>query len=137
MLLLGLWVGFSLLAVGLVAMELATTAPAGMVFGTKVWGALNVWDLTALPMFIWMGEILFRSRLSSNMFAGLAPFTRRLPGRLLARQYLRLRAVRGGLRLVGGDHGNRGRMSLPELKRAATTRMASSAPWPGREPSAS
>jgi C4-dicarboxylate transporter, DctM subunit len=82
-LLSGLWVGFALMAVGLVAMELATSAPVGQVFARRVWGALNSWDLTALPMFIWMGEILFRSRLSSDMFAGLAPLTRRLPGRLL------------------------------------------------------
>ena len=70
---LGLWVGFSLMAVGLVAMALATPAPVGAVFATKAWAALNIWDLTALPMFIWMGEILFRSRLSSDMFRGLRP----------------------------------------------------------------
>ena len=81
---LGLWVGFSLITVGLVAMVLATPAPPGAVFATKIWGSLNVWDLTALPMFIWMGEILFRSRLASDLFSGLAPFTRRLPGRTVA-----------------------------------------------------
>ena len=80
---LGLWVGFALIAVGLAAMLLASSAPVELVFATKVWGALNIWDLTALPMFIWMGEILFRSRLSSDMFSGLAPLTTRLPGRLL------------------------------------------------------
>ncbi len=80
---LGLWVGFALLGVGLVAMWLATPAPAGAVFATKVWGSMTVWDLTALPMFIWMGEILFRSRLAADMFAGLSPLTRRLPGGLL------------------------------------------------------
>ena len=79
----GLWVGFALMAVGFVAMELASSAPAGLVFARRVWGAMNSWDLTALPMFIWMGELLFRSRISSDMFSGLAPFTRRLPGRLL------------------------------------------------------
>ena len=83
LLLCGLWVGFALMAVGLVAMEIATSAPLGSVFARRVWGAMNSWDLTALPMFIWMGEILFRSKLSSNMFEGLAPFTRWLPGRLL------------------------------------------------------
>ncbi len=76
---LGLWVGFALIAVGLVAMLVAAPAPASLVFATKVWGGLSVWDLTALPMFIWMGEILVRSRLSSDMFSGLAPFTARLP----------------------------------------------------------
>src|SRR6056297_2290077 len=72
---LGLWVGFALIAVGLAAMLMASSAPVELVFATKVWGALNIWDLTALPMFIWMGEILFRSRLSSDMFSGLAPLT--------------------------------------------------------------
>ena len=77
------FVGFSLIVVGLVAMTLATPAPVGAVFATKAWASLNIWDLTALPMFIWMGEILFRSRLSEDMFTGLSPWMNRLPGQLL------------------------------------------------------
>ena len=113
---LGLWVGFALIAVGLVAMWLAAPAPAELVFATKVWGGMSVWGLTALPMFIWMGEILVRSRLSSDMFSGLAPFTARLPGRLLHVNVLAcglFAAVSGS---SAATTATIGRMSLPELK---------------------
>ena len=79
----GLWVGFSLLGVGLAGMVLFTSAPAGTVMATTVWGASGNWALTALPLFIWMAEILFRTRLSDDMFLGLAPWLTRLPGRLM------------------------------------------------------
>ena len=69
----GIWVAVALFAVALAAMMVLVSAPAGPVLATTVWGASNSWDLTALPMFIWMGEILFRSRLSEDMFAGLSP----------------------------------------------------------------
>jgi C4-dicarboxylate transporter, DctM subunit len=121
----GLWVGFALLAVGLVAMVFATPAPAGAVFATKVWGALNVWDLTALPMFIWMGEILFRSRLSADMFAGLAPLTRRLPGGLLHANILGCALFAAVSGSSAATTATVGRMSLPELAaRGYDTRMA-------------
>jgi C4-dicarboxylate transporter, DctM subunit len=121
----GLWVGFALLAVGLVAMVFATPAPAGAVFATKVWGALNVWDLTALPMFIWMGEILFRSRLSSDMFAGLAPLTRRLPGGLLHVNILGCALFAAVSGSSAATTATVGRMSLPELAaRGYDERMA-------------
>ncbi|MBP0441324.1 TRAP transporter large permease [Tianweitania sediminis] len=117
LLLAGLWVGFALLAVGLVAMEVATSAPVASVFARRVWGSMNSWDLTALPMFIWMGEILFRSRLSSDMFEGLAPFTRRLPGRLLHVNVFGC----GLFACVSGSSAATtatvGQMSLPELQR--------------------
>ena len=115
LLLSGLWVGFALLAVGLLAMALATSAPIGPVFARRVWGAMNSWDLTALPMFIWMGEILFRSRLSSDLFAGLAPLTRRLPGRLLHVNVLGsalFAAVSGS---SAATTATVGRIALPEL----------------------
>lgn len=114
-LLAGLWVGFSLMAVALVAMEFASRAPAGAVFATKVWGSLNVWDLTALPMFIWMGEILFRSRLSSDLFRGLAPFTRRLPGGLLHANVLGCALFAAVSGSSAATTATVGRMSLPEL----------------------
>ncbi len=113
---LGLWVGFALTAVGLAAMVLATSAPVGAVFATKVWGALNIWDLTALPMFIWMGEILFRSRLSSDMFRGLAPFTRRLPGGLLHVNILGCALFAAVSGSSAATTATVGRMSLPELR---------------------
>ncbi|MEI4233521.1 TRAP transporter large permease [Roseovarius sp. D22-M7] len=125
LLLLGLWVGFALLAVGMVAMELATGAPTGSIMATKIWGALNVWDLTALPMFIWMGEILFRSRLSSDLFTGLSPFTRRLPGGLLHVNILGCALFAAVSGSSAATTATVGKMSLPELKsRGYDMRMA-------------
>ena len=79
---LGVWIGPALLAVGFVGMLFAD-APAGSILGTTAWASSASWTMTALPLFIWMGEILFRTRLSDDMFAGLAPWVERLPGRLL------------------------------------------------------
>ena len=79
----GLWVALSLTGVGLVGLLLFTSAPAGTVMATTMWGASGNWALTALPLFIWMAEILFRTRLSDDMFRGLAPWLTRLPGRLM------------------------------------------------------
>jgi tripartite ATP-independent transporter DctM subunit len=114
---LGLWVGFSLMAVGLAAMLLATSAPPGAVFATKVWGSLNVWDLTALPMFIWMGEILFRSRLAADLFRGLAPLTRGLPGGLLHVNILGCALFAAVSGSSAATTATIGRMTLPELDR--------------------
>ncbi|MGR3756427.1 MAG: TRAP transporter large permease [Tranquillimonas sp.] len=111
----GLWVGFALMAVGLVAMTV-TPAPASLVFATKVWGGLTIWDLTALPMFIWMGEILVRSRLSSDMFEGLAPFTARLPGRLLHVNVLGCALFAAVSGSSAATTATVGRMSIPELR---------------------
>jgi len=79
----GVWIGLSLLGVGWLAMALFTDRPIVNLLGNKVWEASSTWTLTALPLFIWMGEILFRSRLAEDMFRGLAPWMARLPGRLL------------------------------------------------------
>ena len=79
----GVWVSFALMAVGLVGMALFTEAPVGQILSTVVWGSSNSWSLAALPLFIWMGEILFRSRLSNDMFSGISPWISRLPGGLL------------------------------------------------------
>ena len=111
----GLWIGFALIAVGLVAMLAASSAPVTLVFGTKVWGSLTIWDLTSLPMFIWMGEILVRSRLSSDMFEGLAPFTRRLPGRLLHVNVLGCALFAAVSGSSAATTATIGRMSVPEL----------------------
>src|SRR3546814_4703883 len=79
----GVWVGLSLLGVALVGMELFTSRPVGDAMATTIWTASSSWTLTALPLFIWMGEILFRTRLSEDLFTGLAPWLGGLPGRLL------------------------------------------------------
>lgn len=115
-LLAGLWVGFALMAVGFVAMELTRPGLAGAVFATKIWGSLNIWDLTALPMFVWMGEILFRSRLSSDLFRGLAPFVGRLPGGLLHANVLGCALFAAVSGSSAATTATVGRMSLPELK---------------------
>lgn len=112
----GLWVGLALIGVGLVAMAVAAPAPPGMVFATKVWGALNIWDLTALPMFIWMGEILYRSRLASDLFRGLAPFTRRLPGGLLHVNVFGCAVFAAVSGSSAATTATVGRMTLPELR---------------------
>ena len=111
----GVWVAFSLFGVGLVAMELFTSAPVGRVLATSVWGASNSWALAALPLFVWMGEILFRSRLSEELFGGLAPWMGRLPGRLMHVNILGcsiFAAVSGSSAATAATIG---RMSLPEL----------------------
>ena len=79
---MGLWISLSLAAVGWVAMSVASPTP-GLFLAGAMWEATGSWTLAALPMFIWMGEILFRTRLSQDMFRGLAPWMQRLPGRLL------------------------------------------------------
>jgi len=80
---LGVWIGIALLIVGFAAVVMVTTVPVGPVLATTVWASSASWSLAALPLFIWMGEILFRTRLSEQMFMGLAPWLNWLPGRLL------------------------------------------------------
>src|SRR5699024_4208944 len=79
----GIWVALSLLGVGLFAIFSFTSAPVGMIMGTSAWGSVSSWSLAPLPLFIWMGEILFRSRLSEDMYTGLAPWLNRIPGGLI------------------------------------------------------
>jgi tripartite ATP-independent transporter DctM subunit len=79
----GLWIGLALLLCGYVAMSFVTNVPIGSVLATTVWSASASWTLAALPLFIWMGEILFRTRLSEDLFRGIAPWVNRLPGRLV------------------------------------------------------
>ena len=69
----GIWVGLALLGVAFVGMELFTSRPVGDTMITTIWSASSSWTLTALPLFIWMGEILYRTRLSEDMFKGLSP----------------------------------------------------------------
>src|SRR5258708_10138421 len=79
----GVWIALTLLGVGWIAMVLFTGSPAGPLMATTTWGSSTSWALTALPLFIWMGEILFRTRISEDMFHGLAPWMAPLPGRLM------------------------------------------------------
>jgi tripartite ATP-independent transporter DctM subunit len=80
---LGIWIGLALIGVSLVAMFFGSTRMPGEAMATTIFGSLSSWTLTSLPLFIWMGEILFRSKISESMFRGLAPWLGPLPGRLL------------------------------------------------------
>src|SRR5690606_27607418 len=80
---LGVWVAFSLMAVAGISVYFFTNIPVGQILATSGWSAANSYSLTALPLFIWMGEILTRSRMSEDLFTGLAPWMRRIPGRLI------------------------------------------------------
>ncbi|HKK35163.1 MAG TPA: TRAP transporter large permease subunit [Paracoccaceae bacterium] len=113
----GFWVGMSLFAVGVVAIGLFSTAPAGSIMATTSWGQSWSWSLTALPLFIWMGEILFRTRLAEDMFAGLSPWMTRIPGRLMHVNVLGsgiFAAVSGS---SAATTATIGRITIPELKK--------------------
>jgi len=113
----GLWVAFSLLLVGVTGMMLFSDAPIGEVFATTAWGHSNSWALAALPLFIWMGEILFRSRLSQDMFTGLSPWMNKLPGKLLHVNIIGcgiFAAVSGSSAATAATIG---KLSIPELSK--------------------
>lgn len=113
---LGVWVAPALVAVGILGMQVFADAPGGSILATTSWASSASWTMTALPLFIWMGEILFRTRLSDDMFAGLAPWVERLPGRLLHVNVLGcgiFAAVSGSSAATAATIG---RISLPELK---------------------
>ncbi len=113
----GVWVALSLLIVGMVLMGLFTTAPMGSLMASTLWDASWGWALTSLPLFIWMGEILFRSNLSADMFQGIAPWVSRLPGRLLHVNILGcgvMAAVAGSSAVTCATIA---RMSVPELSK--------------------
>ncbi len=113
----GMWVAMALLGVGMLAMAMFTSAPFGSILATSVWGASNSWALAALPMFIWMGEILFRTRLSKDMFVALAPWMNHIPGRLLHVNVLGcgiFAAVSGSSAATAATIG---KMAIPELEK--------------------
>jgi tripartite ATP-independent transporter DctM subunit len=112
---LGIWVAPALIAIGYILLEFFTPAPVGSLLASTIWDASWNWALTALPLFIWMGEILFRTRLSSDMFKGLSPMLSRLPGGLLHVNVVGcgiMAAVAGSSAVTCATIG---RMSIPEL----------------------
>ena len=113
----GLWIGLSLLAVALLGMELFTSRPVGDSMMLTIWGSTSSWTLTALPLFLWMGEILFRSKLSDDMFKGLAPWLDRLPGRLLHTNVVGCTIFAAVSGSSAATCATIGKMTLPELKR--------------------
>ncbi len=111
------WVGLSLIGVAWIGIELFTSRPAGDAMITTIWTGASSWTLTALPLFIWMGEILYRTRLSEDMFKGLSPWMRWLPGGLLHTNI-------AGCTLFAAVSGSSaatlttvGKMSIPELRK--------------------
>ena len=113
----GVWIGLALLGVAYVGMEMFTGRPTGDAMMTVIWRSSSSWSLTALPMFIWMGEILYRTRLSEDMFKGLAPWMGRLPGGLLHTNI-------AGCTIFAAVSGSSaatlttvGKMTIPELRK--------------------
>jgi C4-dicarboxylate transporter, DctM subunit len=113
----GLWIGLSLLGVALVGMELFTQRPVGDSMALTVWGSTSSWTLTALPLFLWMGEILFRSKLSNDMFKGLAPWLNWLPGRLLHTNVVGCTIFAAISGSSAATCATIGKITLPELKK--------------------
>src|SRR5438874_6779377 len=112
----GLWIGLSLLGVAWIGMQLFSSQPAGDAMAVTIWGSLSSWTLTALPLFVWMGEILFRTKLSEDMFKGLAPWLSRLPGRLLHTNIIGCTIFAAVSGSSAATCATIGKMTLPELK---------------------
>ena len=113
----GVWVALSMIAVSSIGMMLFTTRPVGDAMATTIWGTSSSWTLTALPLFVWMGEILFRTKLSENLFKGLSPWLSKLPGGLI-----HVNVVGCGLfAAISGSSAATvatvGKMSIPELRK--------------------
>jgi C4-dicarboxylate transporter, DctM subunit len=113
----GVWVALSMVAVSTIGMLLFTTRPVGDAMATTIWGTSSSWTLTALPLFVWMGEILFRTKLSENLFKGLSPWLSKLPGGLVHVNVV-------GCALFAAISGSSaatvatvGKMSIPELRK--------------------
>ena len=113
----GVWVALSMIGVSAIGMFLFTSRPVGDAMATTIWGTSSSWTLTALPLFVWMGEILFRTKLSKNLFKGLAPWMSRLPGGLIHVNVV-------GCALFAAISGSSaatvatvGKMSIPELRK--------------------
>src|SRR5256885_7386644 len=113
----GVWIGLALFGVAWIGMELFSSRPAGDAMAVTIWGSSSSWTLTALPLFIWMGEILFRTRLSQDMFRGLAPWMQRLPGRLLHINVVGCAICAAVSGSSAATCATIGKMSLPELAR--------------------
>jgi len=112
----GVWIGLALAGVAWIGMELFSSRPAGDAMAVTIWGSASSWTLTALPLFVWMGEILFRTRLSEDMFRGLAPWLERVPGRLLHTNIIGCTIFAAVSGSSAATCATIGKMTLPELK---------------------
>lgn len=112
----GVWVGLALMGVAWVGMELFTTRPVGDAMITTIWASSSSWTLTALPLFIWMGEILYRTRLSEDMFKGLSPWLARLPGGLVHTNIVSCTVFAAVSGSSAATLTTVGKMAIPELR---------------------
>ncbi|MBI2771594.1 MAG: TRAP transporter large permease subunit [Burkholderiales bacterium] len=113
----GVWIGLTLAGVAWIGMQLFSSRPAGEAMALTIWGSSSSWTLTALPLFVWMGEILFRTKLSESMFKGLAPWVERLPGRLLHTNVIGCTIFAAVSGSSAATCATIGKMTLPELAR--------------------
>jgi len=113
----GVWIGLTLSGVAWIGMELFSSRPAGDAMAVTIWGSASSWTLTALPLFVWMGEILFRTRLSQDMFKGLSPWMQSLPGRLLHTNVVGCAIFAAVSGSSAATCATIGKMTLPELKK--------------------
>ena len=113
----GVWIGLGLSGVAWVGMQLFSARPAGDAMAVTIWGSSSSWTLTALPLFVWMGEILFRTRISQDMFKGLAPWIQYIPGRLLHTNVIGCTIFAAVSGSSAATCATIGKMTLPELKR--------------------
>lgn len=113
----GVWIGLTLSGVAWICIQIFSARDAGDAMALTIWGSSSGWTLTALPLFIWMGEILFRTRLSQDMFKGLAPWMQALPGRLLHTNVVGCAIFAAVSGSSAATCATIGKMTLPELKR--------------------
>jgi C4-dicarboxylate transporter DctM subunit len=111
------WIGLTLGGVAWIGMQLFSARPAGDAMAVTIWGSASSWTLTALPLFIWMGEILFRTKLSDSMFRGLAPWVSKLPGSLLHTNVIGCTIFAAVSGSSAATCATIGKMTLPELRR--------------------
>ncbi len=111
----GVWIGLTLTGVAWIGMQMFSARPAGDAMAMTIWGSSSSWTLTALPLFIWMGEILFRTKLSESMFRGLAPWVNWLPGRLLHTNVIGCAIFAAVSGSSAATCATIGKMTLPEL----------------------
>ena len=113
----GVWVGISMIGVSTIGMLMFTSRPVGDAMATTMWSMGSSWSLTALPLFVWMGEILFRTKLSENLFKGLAPWLARLPGGLIHINVLGCAIFAAISGSSAATVATVGKMSIPELRK--------------------
>ena len=83
---LGVWVFSGLAIVALLSLTLigdVSIDRAGAILSRILFRAGNSWELSAIPLFILMGELIFRSNISDRLFRGLEPWTKKIPGGIL------------------------------------------------------